>query len=616
MRLSLRSIIVVALGVLLLATVVPGFGDDYLVIKKKDGSTQKVPLKFNPEQIESFQVESAEPAKPEDREAERAGEPSVRPPIEKPPAGLPSTRDSKTGRRPSTPLGLRPEGQTGVGPGTRERGTAESVRRPQDEGVPAEPVPRGPIAAATPGGKGTFTVNLYKLPENIKALPDFSAFRPVDSISATRINLDPSQGENEPSGIPSKTEGLGMRFVGMFLVAGEGIFKWRLQSKDGARMHIDDKTIIENDGIHGATSKTGFTHLSEGVHTIIVDSFNSKGSPLLKLLVQPPIGAEHIFDIGKGLAGWQEPSKPYDVLWGQVYFVPKGNYPQGPDFSRLSPIGRLIASELNMSGSDGIPGLPGRTEMVGLQYQGFFQVRGAGIFAFRLVADDYSKLVIGKHAVAETERGSKADTKGRLGWAFLQEGSYPVSVDYFNAEGNPKLQLYVTPPKGEETLFSPAQALVGFTTEEGSMSQIPAFVYFLKPGTKRLPNFNKLSPSGMFFTKAIDYPLDRGSQEFPGVPQREDWLGLRFYVKFTLSEEEAGTYKFRIVCNDGARLILGKNLVVDASGPAKHIDKSGTVEMKGGSHEMFLDYFQTTGPNGVQLFITPPGGEEKVFAFN
>ena len=91
---------------------------------------------------------------------------------------------------------------------------------------------------------------------------------------------------------------------------------------------------------------------------------------------------------------------------------------------------------------------------------------------------------------------------------------------------------------------------------------------------------------------------------------------MRFYVKFTLTDEEAGTYKFRIVCNDGGRLILGKNLVVDASAPAKRIDKSGSVELKAGSHEMFLDYFQTTGPNGIQLFITPPGGEERVFAFN
>ncbi len=37
--------------------------------------------------------------------------------------------------------------------------------------------------------------------------------------------------------------------------------------------------------------------------------------------------------------------------------------------------------------------------------------------------------------------------------------------------------------------------------------------------------------------------------------------------------------------------------------------------MEAGSHELFLDYFQATGPNGIQLYITPPGGEEKIFAF-
>ncbi len=147
------------------------------------------------------------------------------------------------------------------------------------------------------------------------------------------------------------------------------------------------------------------------------------------------------------------------------------------------------------------------------------------------------------------------------------------------------------------------------------MSLIPAFVYFLKPNTKKMPNYNKLSPSGMFFTQAIDYPANRGSREFPGVPKREDWLGLRFYVKFSLSEQEAGNYKFRIVCGDAARLIIGKKIIINAEGGGKTVEQSGTATMEAGSHEMFLDYFQGTGPSALQLFITPPGGEEKGFAF-
>jgi hypothetical protein len=198
----------------------------------------------------------------------------------------------------------------------------------------------------------------------------------------------------------------------------------------------------------------------------------------------------------------------------------------------------------------------------------------------------------------------------------LQNGNYPIAVEYFHARGEPRLELYVAQPEKEEEIFAPSKSLAGYSPEEGQVSMIPAFAYFLKPGLNKLPNFNKMSPSGMFFTKAIDYPVDRGTNTFPGVPLRDSWLGLRFYVKFSLSQEEAGTYTFRIVCRDGSRLIIGKKIVVNADGVGKSREESGSVDLTEGSHEMFLDYFHTTGASGLQLFITPPGGQEKIFAFN
>jgi len=505
-------------------------------------------------------------------------------------------------------------------PSVEQQGPAQKMperAQPRAE-TPAAPVKRpvtGPVAAVAPGGKGSFFVNVYKLPDSIKALPDYSALRPTESLTADRVNLDPSRGQSEPAGLPENTDGLGLRFMGVFEVAGEGIFKWSVQAKDGVRLNIDDKTLIENDGIHDAAVKTGYIHLGQGTHCIVLDNFNSKSAPFLRLLVTPPVGQEQIFSIKNGLAGWKEPAKPYDVFWGQVYFVPKGAYPQGPDFSRLSPIGRIIAPELNISGGDGFPGLPGRKDMVGIRYEGFFNVRGAGIFAYRLVADHFARLTIGAHKIAEISQSSRGGPQGNVGWAFLQQGSYPITLDFFHPEGPPRLGLYVTEPTKAEEIFSPAQPLEGFTAEEGKVNLIPAFVYFLSPNTKKLPNYNKLSPSGMFFTRAIDYPRDRGPREFPGIPKREDWFGIRFYVKFSLEQKESGPYTFRVVCDDSARLILDKKMVINVESTGKKSEQTGTVGLEAGSHEMFLDYFQATGPDGIQLFLTPPGGEEKIFAF-
>ena len=609
MRASYLSIAVAALGIMLVGMVGLSFGEDQLVIKRKDGTVQRVPLPFAPDEIESFQVEpSRRPAARPGEEPRPTTQPRPAPRIgegERPPA--PAEVTPRVPRPGVTRPPIEREEPKPTGPRAVEKPAPREARPPAERRPPAEP-------GITPG-LGEFNVNVYKLPDNIRAIPEYSALRPVKIISGDRVDLQGAKGVTEPAGIPENTDGLGLRIMGTFKVTGEGIFRWRVNSKDGARLHVDDKTVTENDGVHEPSSKVGFIHLAEGVHTVMLDSFNSKGGPVLQLFVTPPVGQEEIFSINKGLAGWLEPAKPYDVLWGQVYFMPKGDYPKGPDFSKISPIGRTIAQELSLSAGAEFPGVPGRKDMLGVRYEGFFNVKGAGIFAFRLRTDDFAKLTIGNNAIAEVTGGLKSSPDGKIGWAFLQEGSYPMTVEYFHAKGDPTLQLFVTQPERQEEVFSPGVPLEGYASDTEQLHAIPAFVYFLKPNTRKMPNYNSLTPSGMFFTKAIDYPSDRGSREFPGVPKRDEWLGIRFYVKFSLTDQEQGEYKFRIVTDDAARLIVGKKLVVSAEGFGTVQEKTGTVTMAAGSHEMFLDYMQGTGPSGIQLYITPPGGDEKIFSF-
>jgi hypothetical protein len=61
MRPSLVRNLLAAVMIIALGIAAQGRVEDYLVIKKEGGSDQKIPLDFPPEQIESFQVESAAP---------------------------------------------------------------------------------------------------------------------------------------------------------------------------------------------------------------------------------------------------------------------------------------------------------------------------------------------------------------------------------------------------------------------------------------------------------------------------------------------------------------------------------------------------------------------------
>ncbi|MGB9617724.1 MAG: hypothetical protein ACPL7J_10425, partial [Desulfomonilaceae bacterium] len=76
MRSSVLKIVAAAASLLILWLPYHAIAEDYLIIKKKSGGTQRIPLNFPPDQIDSLQVESGpKGAAPAEREAE--GQPEV-----------------------------------------------------------------------------------------------------------------------------------------------------------------------------------------------------------------------------------------------------------------------------------------------------------------------------------------------------------------------------------------------------------------------------------------------------------------------------------------------------------------------------------------------------------
>ncbi|MCG8377174.1 MAG: hypothetical protein MI702_11910, partial [Chlorobiales bacterium] len=219
MSFSFLRIAIAAFLMVLMALGVPCFGDDYLVIKKKGGNEKRVPLGFDPTQIESFRLETTPGSKDAGKKDRPSGEDESAPPpareFEEPPSG----------RSEPKPMEISPR--------TPSEQPSVQDRQPAEERVPAVgetkrrrslgPVSAQPIAV----GKGApFTANIYELPDHVKALPDYSAMRPAKTVSADKINLYPEKGLREPAGVPDDAQGMGMRFQGVFLVAGEGIFRW------------------------------------------------------------------------------------------------------------------------------------------------------------------------------------------------------------------------------------------------------------------------------------------------------------------------------------------------------------------------------------------------------
>ena len=137
-------------------------------------------------------------------------------------------------------------------------------------------------------------------------------------------------------------------------------------------------------------------------------------------------------------------------------------------------------------------------------------------------------------------------------------------------------------------------------------------VYALPEGTPRLPDFSALTPLGTIYATSLDVAPRNFSEGFPGIRDRSEWFGLRY--EGTLRVQTAGTYTFALRSDDGSRLRVGSQLVVDNDFVHNLVEKTGTLTLAAAEHPLVLEYFQ--GPryeSALQLLITPPGQSTQIF---
>ena len=107
----------------------------------------------------------------------------------------------------------------------------------------------------------------------------------------------------------------------------------------------------------------------------------------------------------------------------------------------------------------------------------------------------------------------------------------------------------------------------------------------------------------------LDHKFERGKVFDSGRSQE---VGMFMTGYFLL--EKQGKYRFQSNSNDGFRMFINGNVVVDD--PTVHVDKlsdPGQFEVKkGGLFPVTLKYFQRKGTATLQLFWQPPGSSSFV----
>lgn len=120
-------------------------------------------------------------------------------------------------------------------------------------------------------------------------------------------------------------------------------------------------------------------------------------------------------------------------------------------------------------------------------------------------------------------------------------------------------------------------------------------VYKLSPNTKRLPDFSTLGePVSTFVVPTLSVGPRSFDVGFPLLSTGGEPLLEWFAIRFTGIVEATKTtdYTFRLVSDDGAKLYINDQLVIDNDGIHPPRAKEGTIRLTEGKHDIVVEYFQ------------------------
>ena len=106
--------------------------------------------------------------------------------------------------------------------------------------------------------------------------------------------------------------------------------------------------------------------------------------------------------------------------------------------------------------------------------------------------------------------------------------------------------------------------------------------------------------------QALNY-VKTGTASTPDLAQRQRDYG--YAVRYTgyVTVPTDGQYTFYTASDDGSRLYIGSQLVVDNDGLHEEQEASGTIGLKAGTHAVTVVYFQNGGGQTLDLRYEGPG---------
>ena len=167
-----------------------------------------------------------------------------------------------------------------------------------------------------------------------------------------------------------------------------------------------------------------------------------------------------------------------------------------------------------------------------------------------------------------------------------------------------------------DTATMSGHGLVGTVyVRDAPIPQVDLFERCFTPSGRlfRMPVFKHLTPVYTFITGTLNVSPRNYTEGFSTAKMESvvDNFAIRFRGKLAI--ETPGIYTFALNSDDGSKLYINRNLVVDNDGIHLPRYVRGSLKLAAGMHHIEIHYFQGWPYQiALQWFYQPPNGEEQI----